>query len=84
MLKYIEFSNAAMESVLFNNTVSDSFHSIASNDNSINQKLAMKVFGQVYYEYHPYIFERLPPFFFSIMNSKICQGDIGHLCEPNF
>jgi hypothetical protein len=37
------------------------------------KEVAQLIYGQSnYYEYHPFVFERLPVFFFNYLNAKIC------------
>jgi hypothetical protein len=39
------------------------------------EEQAIKSFGTRYYQYHPFIFERLPMFFLYMLEAKVCNGD---------
>ena len=48
-----------------------------------SEEQAMKSFGTRYYQYHPFIFERLPVFFLYLLNAKVCIDQPYGMCAAN-
>jgi hypothetical protein len=74
--------NLAMDTVLFDSDVANDFNQQAKYSGVIKDT-AMKIFNKPYYEYHPFIFERLPVFFFYALEANVCIGDKSP-CWNNF
>lgn len=69
------FMNKAIEVSIFNETVSkylsvDSYYIGGLSSTTVSQ-----IFGVDYYQLHPFIFERLPIFYFYSSKLKICHGN---------
>jgi hypothetical protein len=73
--KLIFFMNKAMDIVLLNTTIYSLLNESANYFEN-NQYDSIKIFNAVGYKLFPFIFERLPSFFFSVNNISICQNSV--------
>ena len=77
-----KYMSQAIDSVLLNNTVESIFRKEAYYTGA-KGKITAKAFRTDHYEFHPFVFERLPVFFFNAIHSNICIGD-NSPCANNF
>lgn len=70
LLKLSEFMKTAIETYQQNQQLQSLFKQNA-HYRELKLKVAKKIFHQNYYEWHPFIFERLPCFFFHYYNASI-------------
>jgi ribonuclease HIII len=82
MIKLIKLMNIAMDISMLDTIVSDKFEQ-NSNYGMEAKDSAQEIFKKPYYEYHPFIFERLPIFFLNELKAKICIGN-NSPCPHNF
>jgi len=85
--KLSAFMNRAMTVIQTNKTVNAAFAHNACYGGG-DPKVAMTVFNTSYYQFHPFVLERLPAFFIyherdSGSNIRICSGP-GTSCLPNY
>lgn len=77
-----KYMSAAIDEVLLNDKVESIFRKEAYYTGD-KGKITAKAFNTNHYEYHPFVFERLPVFFFNTLRAKICIGDDSP-CSNNF
>jgi hypothetical protein len=46
------------------------------------KSVSLRIFGKTYYELHPFVFERLPVFFFNMMQARVCLDTV--VCPVNY
>jgi hypothetical protein len=73
MAKYSVFVNQAMDMVIYNETISSLF-AVNANYDAPKVGVAEKVFETPYYQLHPFIFERLPVFYFNMHRAMIYES----------
>lgn len=73
MLRYIEFSNKCICIAESNDVVKNCLTSDGYYAGNVNPEQLEKIFGQPIYEMTPFLFERLPSFFFGMEKAKILQ-----------
>ena len=74
LLKMISYMTSAMDIAETNSAVKalisqDSGYTMFKGQEGL--QVAQRIFGKDYYEYHPFIFERLPTFFSNYLNSTL-------------
>lgn len=68
----ITFMTTAMNAVVNNSTLRDLFATNANYRESVYRKsVAQRIFHTDYYQWHPFIFERLPAFYLSVQNASV-------------
>ena len=78
MLKYIEFSNKCISIAESNETVKKCLTADGYYAGNVPKNQLTKIFGRPIYEMTPFLFERLPCFFFGMEKASILQkGVIG-------
>ena len=74
LVQCIQLMNLAMQTAIFDENAATELQKNAGYFYVVKE-VAQLIYGQSkYYEYHPFVFERLPVFFFNYLNAKICIG----------
>jgi hypothetical protein len=82
LVRLIRFMNDAIEVSSMQNSVLKEFEKDATYENQPG-KLSERpktIFGTEFWQYYPFVFERLPPFFYNVSGASVCGPPI---C-PNF
>ena len=74
MIKLIRHMNKAMDIALTNRNVSSDLSKNANYKNGT--EVAQRIFQKTYYELWPFVFERLPVFFFHLFEARVHYHDV--------
>ncbi len=70
-----------MEAVLFDERLAALFSHAGRYEDFSDPIVARRIFNSTTYQMHPFVFERLPSFFFAVEGARVCQGSAE--CETN-
>ena len=76
MLKYIEFFNKAKSLIDTNEDIQGYISNDSGYVGALSRERCQELFGKPYYTYHPFIYERLPCFYFWISQKKIMNPTV--------